>query len=409
MSNTLKSFKGKPSTNLLPYSNNFSSWAPSLVTATTDISTPSPLASVTTNVISDNSAFATGKQIVTSSTINVTPSSTYACTIYAKSKEYQFIEFQVVDAITPANFNRYPVINLLTGALSQASGTTLNSDIFISPLENGWFKITILAILGASTSSLKVSAGGRPVGSNGNYTGVIGSGIYVCASQLELGIFSSPYIPTAVSTASRSTSQAILDLVGINTIMASSLTYASDNTFSFNGTSDFISSPLSQQLLSTGFSASIIFYYTSVTTNDNLICWGTGAFNTGVAGTWEIRIRGNASTNVEFSPGLSIGGVGAPTRLSYNQGSSPLNGRIAVIDITMVANGVASIYENGILKASNDYTGVGVNTNTNTLLIGKATDTFFPGKIYAVKVYNRALSAAEVAQNFNAVRGRYGI
>ena len=34
---------------------------------------------------------------------------------------------------------------------------------------------------------------------------------------------------------------------------------------------------------------------------------------------------------------------------------------------------------------------------------------FMIGKIYAQQVYNRALSAAEVQQNFNALRGRYGI
>jgi len=31
------------------------------------------------------------------------------------------------------------------------------------------------------------------------------------------------------------------------------------------------------------------------------------------------------------------------------------------------------------------------------------------GNISVVQVYNRALSAAEVSQNFNALRGRYGI
>jgi hypothetical protein len=33
----------------------------------------------------------------------------------------------------------------------------------------------------------------------------------------------------------------------------------------------------------------------------------------------------------------------------------------------------------------------------------------FPGPIPTVSIYNRALSATEVAQNFNALRGRFGI
>ncbi len=33
----------------------------------------------------------------------------------------------------------------------------------------------------------------------------------------------------------------------------------------------------------------------------------------------------------------------------------------------------------------------------------------FPGNISNVQAYNRALSATEILQNFNAIRGRYGI
>lgn len=34
---------------------------------------------------------------------------------------------------------------------------------------------------------------------------------------------------------------------------------------------------------------------------------------------------------------------------------------------------------------------------------------FFLGKISTTQVYNRALSPTEIQQNFNALRGRYGI
>jgi len=34
---------------------------------------------------------------------------------------------------------------------------------------------------------------------------------------------------------------------------------------------------------------------------------------------------------------------------------------------------------------------------------------YFTGYIPNTQIYNRALSAAEVQQNFNALRGRYGI
>jgi hypothetical protein len=35
--------------------------------------------------------------------------------------------------------------------------------------------------------------------------------------------------------------------------------------------------------------------------------------------------------------------------------------------------------------------------------------TNFTGRISATRIYNKALTATEVQQNFNAIRGRYGI
>ena len=38
-----------------------------------------------------------------------------------------------------------------------------------------------------------------------------------------------------------------------------------------------------------------------------------------------------------------------------------------------------------------------------------SADAYLSANIYAYKIYNRALSAAEVKQNFQSLRGRYGI
>jgi hypothetical protein len=40
---------------------------------------------------------------------------------------------------------------------------------------------------------------------------------------------------------------------------------------------------------------------------------------------------------------------------------------------------------------------------------GAVPSDYFTGAMGAVQIYNRALSAAEIAQNFNALRGRYGL
>jgi hypothetical protein len=77
-------------------------------------------------------------------------------------------------------------------------------------------------------------------------------------------------------------------------------------------------------------------------------------------------------------------------------------------------SGVKTIYVNGIQVAqATGITGT-LNTNQGNQYIGKygslsGTPYPFSGSIGVSKVYNRSLSAAEVSQNFNALRGRYGI
>jgi cytochrome c oxidase assembly protein Cox11 len=50
------------------------------------------------------------------------------------------------------------------------------------------------------------------------------------------------------------------------------------------------------------------------------------------------------------------------------------------------------------------------SNHTVQVMVGEANSSqFFGGNISQVSIYNRALTATEVSQNFNALRGRYGI
>ncbi len=67
-------------------------------------------------------------------------------------------------------------------------------------------------------------------------------------------------------------------------------------------------------------------------------------------------------------------------------------------------------YKNGSLLTTADAGGYATTTNgTSNIIIGAGYVTSFLGHIYNVSVYNRTLTDAEVLQNFNALRGRYGI
>ena len=69
-----------------------------------------------------------------------------------------------------------------------------------------------------------------------------------------------------------------------------------------------------------------------------------------------------------------------------------------------------AIYSNGISGGSNAFTGT-PNSGGAGIRIGRRWDTtdYFAGNIANTIVYNRALSATEVLQNFNVQKSRFGL
>jgi len=76
-------------------------------------------------------------------------------------------------------------------------------------------------------------------------------------------------------------------------------------------------------------------------------------------------------------------------------------------------SGTVNTYVNGVVQNSNVSSPNGYVTTFGDPNLGRgfvlAGDRYFSGKISNFRIYNRALTAAEVSQNFNALRGRFGI
>ena len=72
-----------------------------------------------------------------------------------------------------------------------------------------------------------------------------------------------------------------------------------------------------------------------------------------------------------------------------------------------------TLYLNGILQSSVGSAGVGIGNQANKYVLGDRSDfigtTQLAGNISQVSIYNRALSASEVLQNYNATKGRFGL
>jgi len=72
-----------------------------------------------------------------------------------------------------------------------------------------------------------------------------------------------------------------------------------------------------------------------------------------------------------------------------------------------------TLYVNGVQQ--HQTTGISINTNpltsdfTIASRINTTSNNYFKGNIYSAQFYNRALTAAEVLQNYNATKGRFGL
>ena len=86
---------------------------------------------------------------------------------------------------------------------------------------------------------------------------------------------------------------------------------------------------------------------------------------------------------------------------------------VITIDTTLGTNPV-KIYENGSLYWEGNTTGSASNLNVGNFASGlgrkiPSNNEYFIGSISQTKIYNRALSAQEIQQNYNALKSRFGL
>jgi hypothetical protein len=127
------------------------------------------------------------------------------------------------------------------------------------------------------------------------------------------------------------------------------------------------------------------------------------------------RGGGGIVTGLHFL-GNAYGGNGYKLSYTYNGSGYTWTGppsisQVGWTSVSLVFVGSSAIfYINGIYAAANSQ---GLSTtNLAALNIGRDSSTFsryFKGTIGTVKIYNRALSAQEVLQNYNALKGRFNL
>ena len=188
------------------------------------------------------------------------------------------------------------------------------------------------------------------------------------------------------------------DLSGSNNTSAltNGPTYTFSNSlsnFSFDGSNDYVVVNSNADLLSkTEYTKFIFFYATSFSTANNLISGG-------VSGT-------NHAFWLNFSNRLYAG---------HNASWSTVTGSTTLSTNTWYCGAVTysnvsgwKLYLNGVLDGTSA-TSTTFDNSGELLIAAYANANVFTGRISLAMVYNRALSAYEIKQNFDFYRTRYGI
>jgi hypothetical protein len=214
--------------------------------------------------------------------------------------------------------------------------------------------------------------------------------VWIKNIQVEQGTFCTPWVQVA-----RSNTQALLDQTNQSTITASNVTYSSSNTFSFVGGTQRMDIGNTIGPISNNFTIAAWINSTDITATQNILSMN---------GPYFMRI---SNSRVRFN--VLAGGTWL-----FQDGTTPLSSNTWYY-FTMVYNFAASLwigYINGVQEFSVAKSGTIASTTFYGYVgytpEGGEQSNFF-GQIAAVQYYNRALTPTEVKQNFNALRSRYGI
>jgi hypothetical protein len=222
---------------------------------------------------------------------------------------------------------------------------------------------------------------------------------YFCMPQYELKPYMTPFINFS---GTRSATQGLLPLVGNSTIDLTNVSFNSNAQMVFDGTNDYTN--LSVPPLSAGASTYTIEAVFKANSTKTQVIWeqnsssvtqhqracmilisnGYGGFNG----------QSNDLHAVQYSAGVWYHWV---IVVDKNTGTNPVK-----------------IYVNGTLSAQGDTSAGATNLNVGTYgaAMGyklNANDEYFDGEIPVAKIYNRALTAQEVRQNYQQYKTRFNL
>ena len=198
----------------------------------------------------------------------------------------------------------------------------------------------------------------------------------------------------------------VTDLVGSNNgALVNGVGFSSANggSFIFDGTDDYINlSTLSNSMNSSAFTIGTVIKIDSFASSSSSRPYISN-WNTWSPGSQKgFLLRTFTSSNKSsfwWCDGTNYTSVYSTTEMSL--------GEYYYVCVTYSSSGV-KIYVNGVLEGTSSSLTGGVVFESNTRIGYTSINTgFFDGNIANTIIYNRAITAAEVLQNFNAQKNRF--
>jgi len=206
----------------------------------------------------------------------------------------------------------------------------------------------------------------------------------------------SQYTPT-----SRSNTGSLLELAGGNSMSVADVSFDSNLQITFDGTNDLITIPNNTALDNQTFTLESVFY--TDTLNQYGFLFEKGTVNTQYShffegGYFVFRTMGLSTNDTLINPSTN-----AFVQSRYNH------------VISTYESGIKKIYVNGVLAATTTGLTGTVGTNNGGMSIGAyggysgGHSYWFNGQIPVTKIYNRALTAGEIKQNYGHYKTRFNL
>ena len=378
--NTVRSYLGEPTVNLHPNSEDVSSWTGNLFgnwiqSAVTSNAVVAPNGTLTGDRVGDGY----GRFNVSAT---ATPSQTYTYSVYLKN-------------VSLAN-NFYIVYAWgLNGTLVSYGNALLINVGTLSTSEWTRFTFTLTA---PSSGINQMQFGPCPFTGYGNPSG---QQIDVWGGMIEQKSHITPY-----TAGTRSATQGLKDLTGTRTIDLSNVSFDSNAQMTFDGTDDYVDVG-DLGTIGSSYSLECVFKSTSVTSYKNIFDMNYATYS---------GVTGNTGPRLEQISGQGISVIWSGNTTNNNLYNSTPTLAISAntyYHLAFVQNGTTgAIYLNGTLRdqASNAQ---GYLQTFGDFNLGRGfvldPSRYFSGNVDMFKIFNRALTADEVARNYNAIKSRFNI